>query len=199
MQNKRLLLLKIKLLKTLFSESGLWTTPNWPKTKNGNDVTTFLHDVNVNLFDLDLFLLSSLVTGPSLYHVNIITGSGIMTFFFYKGLTKNLEIRNTPIWVLSNNWRLGRVMGTKLGTNVSSKMLLNAGKFQGYSFYHFLGIKGKPTGWGVKLHLPHAPRLGLNKSFCNTTNVKKNQEIGYIFIMNQKYNEKNLTLYSNIK
>ena len=28
------------------------------------------------------------------FHVNIITGSGAMTIFFYKGLSKNLEIRN---------------------------------------------------------------------------------------------------------
>ena len=46
-------------------------------------------------------------------------------------------------------------MDTKFGTNVSDKMLLNAANCQGYSFYRFLVIKGKPTG-GVKLHpLPH--------------------------------------------
>ena len=33
--------------------------------KNDNDVTIFRHDVNVNFFDVVLFLLSSLVTGPS--------------------------------------------------------------------------------------------------------------------------------------
>ena len=30
----------------------------------------------------------------------------------------------------------------------------------------------------------------LNKSFYNTINIKKNQEIAYIFLMNQKFNEK---------
>ena len=39
----------------------------------------------------------------------------------------------------------------------------------------------------------------LNKSFYNTANIKKNQETGYIFIMHQKYNEKIVTLYNNIK
>ena len=39
----------------------------------------------------------------------------------------------------------------------------------------------------------------LNKSFYNTTNIKKNQETGYIFIMYQKYTEKIVTLYNNIK
>ena len=40
-------------------------------------------------------------------------------------------------------------------------MLLNAAKFQGYSFYCFWVIKGKPTGGGGGgVILP--PRLGLN-------------------------------------
>ena len=50
--------------------------------------------------------------------------------------------------------------------NVSNRMLLNVPKFQGYSFYRFCVIKGKPTGeGGVKLPPfppPSPPRLGLN-------------------------------------
>ena len=43
-------------------------------------------------------------------------------------------------------------MDTKRRTNVSNKMLLNAAKYQSYSFYCFWAIKGKPTmGVGVKL------------------------------------------------
>ena len=45
-------------------------------------------------------------------------------------------------------------MDTKFGANVSNRMLLNAAKFQGYSLYGFLVIKGKPTGWGLKLPPP---------------------------------------------
>ena len=82
----------------------------------------------------------------SKFHVNIMTSSGIMTIFFYKGLTRNPEIGNTFVWVLPNIWRLGRVMDTKFGTNVSIRMLLNAAKFQGYSLYRFWVIKRKPTG-----------------------------------------------------
>ena len=41
---------------------------------------------------------------------------------------------------------MGQVRNTKFGTNVSNKMLLNAAKYQDYSFYRFLVIKGKPTG-----------------------------------------------------
>ena len=85
-----------------------------------------------------------------------------MTIFFYKRLTRNPEIENNPVWVLPNIWRLGRVMDTKFGTNVSNRMLLNAAKFQSCSFYFFWVIKGKPTG-GQK-SLPPPPRLGLIKT-----------------------------------
>ena len=113
--------------------------------KNDNDVTIFRHDVNVKFF-WRCFVSLVKFSYWSKFHVNIITGSGIMTIFFYKGLTRNLEIGNTPVWVLPNIWRLGPVMDTKFGKNVSNRMILNAAKFQGYSFYCFSVIKGKSNG-----------------------------------------------------
>ena len=94
-------------------------------------------------------------------HVNIITGSWVMTIFFCKRLTGNPQIGNTPVWVLPNmeDWRLGQVGDTKFCTNVSNKMLPNAAKCQGYSFdrsWVILITKGKPTG-GVKLPRPPPP------------------------------------------
>ena len=59
-----------------------------------------------------------------------------MTIFVYKGFTRYTEIVN---------WRLGWVRDTKFGTNVSDRKLLNAAKFQDYSFYRFWVIKWKPT------------------------------------------------------
>ena len=86
--------------------SGIWP-PDCSKLaknlKNDNDVTIFGHDFNINFFDIVLFLLSVLVNW-SKFHVNIITDSGIMTIFFYKGLTRNPEIGNTSVWVLPNIW-----------------------------------------------------------------------------------------------
>ena len=40
------------------------------------------------------------------FHVNIMTGSGIMTIFVYKGLTRNPEIRNTHLEIcpISGDW-----------------------------------------------------------------------------------------------
>ena len=114
--------------------------------KNDSDVTICRNGVIVNFFDVLLFLLSSLVTGP-----NFMSISSVLLDFF-KGLTRNLEIRNIPVWVLPNTWRLGRVWDTKFGANVSNEMLLNAAKCQGYSFYRFWVIKGKPT-WPTQIRV----------------------------------------------
>ena len=49
--------------------------------------------------------------------------------------------------------RLERVRDTKPDKNISNKVLLNAAKCRGYSFYRFSVIKGKPTG-GSKIVPP---------------------------------------------
>ena len=128
-------------------------------SKHRNDVTTFWHDVIVKFFWRSFVSLVKFSHWFKFY-VNIITGSGVMTISFYKGLTRNPEIGNTPVWFLPNIWRLGQVRDTKFGSKFSNKMFLNAAEFQGYSFYRFWVIKVKPTG-GKLLPHPHR-RLGLN-------------------------------------
>ena len=81
-----------------------------------------------------------------------------MIIFFYKGLTRNLEI-GSFVWVLPNIWRPGQVKDRKFGTDVSDEILLNAAECQGYSFYRFWVIKGKPTESEGKITRP--PRLEL--------------------------------------
>ena len=122
-------------MQTLSPESGFRTPPNWPENlKNGNSVTIFPF-FNHRQFFLRCFVSLVNCSYCSKFHVNIITSFGIMTNFSYKGFTRNLEIGKTPVWVLPNIWRLGRVMDTKFDTNVSNKMLLNTAKYQGYSYY----------------------------------------------------------------
>ena len=53
------------------------------KSKSDNDGNIFRHDVIVKFF--------------LTFHVNIVTGPEIITIFFYKGLTRNPEIGNTPV------------------------------------------------------------------------------------------------------
>ena len=138
-----------------------------------NDVIIFRRDVNVK-FLWRCFVSLVKFSYWTKCHVNIITGSGIMTIFFCKGLTRNPEIGNTHVSVFPNIWRLGQVMDNKFGTNVSNRMLLNAAKFQGYSFYRCWVIKGKSTGW-VKLPSPppplNPPRLGLKSVFPIEANL----------------------------
>ena len=106
------------------------------KLEKVNGVTILQYDVIVKFFWRRFISLVKFSYWCK-FHVNIITGSGVMTISFYKRLTRDPEIGNTPVWVLPNIWRLGRVRNTKFGTNLSNKMLLNAGICQGYSFYLF--------------------------------------------------------------
>ena len=96
---------------------------------NDNDVTICWHESIINFF---LRCLVSLVRFSywSKFPAIVITGSGVMTIFFYKVLTRNPVIENTRVWVLHSIWRLGRVSDTKFGKNVSNKVLLIAAKFQ---------------------------------------------------------------------
>ena len=57
----------------------------------------------------------------SKFQVNIITGSWVTTNFFYKVLTRNAEIENSTICILSNIWRLGQVKDGKFGVNFSNE------------------------------------------------------------------------------
>ena len=65
-------------------------TINW---KNDNDVIICRHDVIAKFFltSLDKFRYWSK------FNINIITGSGVMKIFFYKRLTRNPKIGNTPL------------------------------------------------------------------------------------------------------
>ena len=77
----------------------------------------------------------------------------VMTISFYNGLTRNPETGNTPVWVLPNIWKLGRVRNTKPGTNVSDKMLVTA--------FTVSELFREKNGGGGGIILPPT-RLGLN-------------------------------------
>ena len=82
------------------------------------------------------------------FHVNIITGSGVMTFFFTRDWPeiRKLEIHRFEFFQICGDWReLGR--NTKVGTNISNKMLLKFVKCQIYNIWRFGVIVGKPTGF----------------------------------------------------
>ena len=87
--------------------------------------------------------------------VSLVKFTGLVTltviFSFIRANQKSGN-RKTYVWVLPNIWRVEKVSDTKFGANGSKnpkKGLLNAGKCQGYSFYRFWVIMGKPIKWGV--------------------------------------------------
>ena len=124
-------------------DSGYWMASNWLWVGKTTMTSQFV-DLTSSLKCWIVYLIK--FSYWSKFHVIIMTGSGVMTIFVYKGLTRNLEIRNTHIWVLPNIWRLAWVRDTTFGTDVSNKILLNAAKCQGYGFYRFRVIKEKPKG-----------------------------------------------------
>ena len=70
------------------------------------------------------------LSGPT-----IMIGSGVMTIFFIKDSPEIWKLET--ICFFPNIWKLVWVRDTEFGTKVSNKMLLNAAKYQGYSFYRF--------------------------------------------------------------
>ena len=76
-------------------ESGFRIAPNWPEIGKMTMMSQFADMTpSSNFFD---FVSLAKFSYWSKFHVNIITGSGVMTIFFYKGLSRNAEIGNTPV------------------------------------------------------------------------------------------------------
>ena len=96
------------------------------KSENDNDIIICWHDIII-IF-LTFFVSLVMFSYSSKFHVNIITGSKVMTIFSYKGLIRNPEIVNTSVWVFPNIWRLGSVRDTKFGKNVSNKVSRGGGE-----------------------------------------------------------------------
>ena len=60
-------------MQTLCPESGLRTAPNWPKIRKMTMTSQFSDMTSTsNFFDVVLFLLSSLVTGPSFMSISLL-------------------------------------------------------------------------------------------------------------------------------
>ena len=95
--------------------------------------------------DVIFFVLSILVTDPSFMSLSI-PALELWQFAFDQ---KSGNWKHSP--VLSNIWSVGQVRYPKIGADVSYKLLLNAAKWQGYSFHRFWVIKGKPRWEGIKL------------------------------------------------
>ena len=108
-----------------------------------------------SFFEVVLFLLSSLVTGPSIMSISWLA----LELWQFPFIRDWAEIRKSEI-PPSEFCKISSY--TIFGKNVPNKMLLNAAKYHGYNFYCFWVIKGKPTGEGdgkVKLPFPNPHKL----------------------------------------
>ena len=111
-------------------------TVNW---KKDNDVTISWHDVIVEFF-WRYFVSLVKFNGRSFMSISSLVLE-LWQFTFIRDWPEIPEIGNTPVLLLPDIWRLGRVRDTKFTGNISNEMLLNAAKCQGYSFYSFWIIK----------------------------------------------------------
>ena len=108
--------------------------------KKDNDVTICQQDDIVKLFDVAVFFLPSLITGPSFMSISWLVLE-LWKFSFKKDWPeiRKSDIPSSQFCPISSD--------TKFDTNLSNKIFLNTAKCQGYSFYRFWVIKGKPTEW----------------------------------------------------
>ena len=117
--------------------------------KNGNYATNSDITRVSDFFDTAVFFFSSLVTGPSFTSISLLVLE-LWQFSSIKGWPEiwKSEIPPSEFCSISGAWSLGQVRNTRLVTNVSNEMLLNAAKCKFYSFYRFWVIKGKLVGVG---------------------------------------------------
>ena len=130
------------------SGSGWLQISDKPKKKD-NDFKICWHNVIVNFFHLAVFVLSRLVTGSSFMSI-IWLVQEIWQFLSIQNRSeiRKSEMHRSEFCQISGDWSNLELRDTKFGANVSNKKLLNAEKYQGYSFYCFWIIRGKPKKRG---------------------------------------------------
>ena len=100
-----LLLMKMYVFQTICLESSFWIAPNWPNcSKNDNDVIICRHDIIVKFF-VYLFLLSSVVAGPSFMSVSSLV-LGLWQFFLW-GIDQKSEDWKYPLLRFSQHLEIG--------------------------------------------------------------------------------------------
>ena len=138
-------------MQTLCPESGLWTAPNWPKVRKITMTSQFSDMTSMsNFFDVVLFLLSSLVTGPCFMLISSLVLE-LWQFSFIRDWPgiRTLETPPSAFCPISGDW--GELWIPSLARMSLIKCYW---RLENSSFYRFWVIKGKPTG-GIKLPTPH--------------------------------------------
>ena len=93
-------------MQTLCPESGLRTAPNWPKIRKMTMTSQFSDMTSTsNFFDVVLFLLSSLVTGPSFMSISSLVLE-LWQFSFIRDWPeiRKSEIPTSEFFPISGDW-----------------------------------------------------------------------------------------------
>ena len=100
LQDKRV---SVLVLQTKRPESDFWIAPNWPTIRKITMTSQFSDMTSSSMFLVFCVFLVNF-SYWSKFHVNIITGSGVMTIFCYKGLSRNSGIRISPSEFCPKSW-----------------------------------------------------------------------------------------------
>ena len=126
--------------------------------ENDNDVTVSRHDVNVKFFRVVLFLLLSLVTGPSFMSISSLV-LDLWQFLFYKGLTRNPEIPPSEFCPISGEWSKLWMPNLAWMSLIECNWMLQNSRVTACTVFELL--RDIQLGRGLKLPPPPFPRLGL--------------------------------------
>ena len=146
------------------SVSGI-RPPNYSKLtknpKNDNDVTIFRHDVNFKFFDVVLFLLSSLVTGPSFMSSLVLE---LWQSFFIRDWPeiRKLEIPPSKFCPISGDWAELWIPNLAWMSLIECYWMRQDSSVTPFTVFELL--KENQLGWVYYPFPPsHPPRLGLKK------------------------------------
>ena len=143
-------------MQTLCPESSLRIAPNWSKIRKMTMTSQFSDMTSTsNFFDVVLFLLSSLVTGPSFMSIS----SLVLELWQFSFIRDWPEIRKSEIppsefCSISGDW--GKVWVQNLARMSLIEFYWMLQNSRVTAFFRFWVIKEKPTG-GVKSPPPPHP------------------------------------------
>ena len=103
--------------------SSFRIAPNWLQIKKMTKTSQLSENSSIFFFDLTVFLSSSLVTSSNFMSISCL----------YRIDQKSGNCKYPSLGSIQY-LESGQVRNAEFGPNVSNKMLLNAPKFQGYSF-----------------------------------------------------------------
>ena len=158
-------------MQTLCLESGLWTALNWAKIQKVTMTSQFSDMTSSNVFDVFLFLLSSLVTGPSFMSVSsLVLESWQFLFIRDWPEIRKSEIPPSEFCPISGDWGELWIPNLARMSLIECYWMLQKSRVTALTVFELL--RENQLGGGSKITSPSPRRLGLSE-------LKVNQNISY--------------------